>query len=445
VVGSLPEATYSLGIVPNSGSNSYYVAYTVNTSVVESNSTASFASVTGNTPINVNIAPMVTVPVNITNNTTEHMTLTFTNSGGSFTLTNIAGSGLAGYIPQGVYSVSVAPVGAVNTYPIIFSVGGSNQSNWTTVNYTSVTMNSSTAISMNPFPTEQVVVSNSTSQTIYLTFTDQVYGGVFPTWSIAPGASNSVPGYLPASTYKAVFAVAFPSNNYPIVFNMNSNTSSSTTGATWTGQNINSQVSIHITPVPLNQVVVTNTTNQTVTVTLTDLTYNGSYPPYAVAANTSNKVVASVPSSTYTFLLSNSAPASNYPIAWTLNGMLQTYYGPVAYGSVPVSSQVSIQAKPAITTVIGTNNTGKTIGLQFVNTVTGQDYILGLPTSSLNVSLGSIPQGTYNVFMNPPSPSSLQPISWYLGTATQTYYGEVEFGGVSITTSTISVQCYKDY
>jgi hypothetical protein len=444
VIGNLPEGTYSLSIAPSSPSTSYYVAYTVNTSTLqETNATAAFASVSGNTPINVTLVPLATVPVTITNNTTEHMSLTFTNSGGSFTYINNGGTGVAGYIPAGTYTVSVTPAGATNTYPINFSVGGSNQSNWTAVTFSNITMNSGTAISMNPFPTEQVVVSNSTNQTLSLVFTDQVYGGVF-SYSIGAGASNTVPGYIPASNYKITTSVPSPNDFYPITFSYDGNTVSSISGATWNSQTINSQVSITVSPVPTNQVVVTNTTNQTLQVQMQDKLYGALYT-WSVPAGTSNDAVGNVPTSTYDITLSNSAPNSNYPIAFTMDGELQAYYGPVAYGGVPVSSQVSIQAKPAVASVMATNNTGYTIGLQFVNTSTGAIYVLGLPTQSLNVNLGSIPWGTYNVFMSPPQPSSIRPIEWDLGTASQTYYGEVEFGGYTVNSSSVIVQCYKDY
>jgi len=443
VVGSVPEGTYNMTITPSAPSASYFVDYAVNSSILESALNASFTSVSGSTSISVSMTPLVTVPVTVTNTTTEHMTLTFTNSAGSFTLQNNGGTGVAGYIPQGVYAVTVAPNSAVNTYPMIFSVGGSSQSNWTNVSYSNVTMNSQTAISINPFPSEQVVVSNSTNQAISLVFTDQVYGGTF-SYTIAPGASNSVPGYIPADKYTVALSVPVATDTYPIVFNYDGNSVSSTSGASWSSQTINSQVSIHVSPVQTNQVVVTNTTNQTLTVKFADLTYGATYL-YNVPAGTSNDLVGYIPSSNYTITLSNSSPVNTYPIIFTMDGSVQTYYGPVSYGgSVPISSQVSISAVPAIATVVGTNNTGEEIGLQFVNTSTGYVYTFGLPTSSLNVTLGTMPQGTYNVFMTPPSPSSLKPIEWYLNTSYQTYYGEVEFGG-AVLTSSVTVQCYKDY
>jgi hypothetical protein len=156
-----------------------------------------------------------------------------------------------------------------------------------------------------------------------------------------------------------------------------------------------------------------------------------------------NGIIGYIPEWTYTVALTPASPSPSYPIFYNVNSSYQNYYGAVSYWPVVINSQpsVSVTPPPAIT---ASNNTTHSCTLQFVNTADGSTYNFTVPTSSSNLSLGSIPGGNYNVFMNPASPSPSQPIYWQIYSYSQTYYGEVEFGGMPITTN-CNINIVREY
>lgn len=89
-----------------------------------------------------------------------------------------------------------------------------------------------------------------------------------------------------------------------------------------------------------------------------------------------------------------------------------------------------IYTPPPLQSVNSTNSTTEDCTLTFVNTANNNSYTFTLPVGAQ--SSFKVPQAVYNVLIGPVAPTSSYPIIYAYNGIQQTYYGTVEYGGVTV-------------
>lgn len=180
------------------------------------------------------------------------------------------------------------------------------------------------------------------------------------------------------------------------------------------------------TPVPLN---VTNTTNKTINLTFTKLSTNTSYN---FSVSPGSTLTGTLSAGTYDVFMTPVGYSSTYPVKYSLDGIIQTYYATVMFGSYLINGSACnvVVSPPAAIPVNISNTTTKTMQYVFTNMTTNV-----VTTFTVNPGAGlstSLPEDTYSVTMLPTAYTQSYPIVYKLNTSTQVYYATVTFGGVLI-------------
>lgn len=187
------------------------------------------------------------------------------------------------------------------------------------------------------------------------------------------------------------------------------------------------------TPVQLS---VTNNTNKTINLTFNLLSTGNTY---TYTANPGTTIAGTFPAGTYNVFMTPVNYSSTYPIVYSIDGIVQTYYATVLFGSYLINgSNCNVLLAPPPNQQINiSNTTTKTMHYQFTNLTTNVTYNFTVgPNGTL---AASVPQDTYNVFMVPDNYSTDYPVVYKFNNSTQVYYATVEFGGVLINnTCTVS-------
>ena len=187
------------------------------------------------------------------------------------------------------------------------------------------------------------------------------------------------------------------------------------------------------TPVQLSA---TNTTNKTVNLKFTMLSTGLEYN-YTV--NPGTTIAGTFPAGTYDVLMTPVNYSSTYPIVYSIDGIIQTYYATVVFGSYNINgSNCNVLLSPPPNQTINiSNTTTKTMHYTFTNKTTNVTYnFTASPNQNLSVT---VPQDTYDVFMVPDNYSTDYPVVYKFNNSTQVYYATVLFGSVLINnTCTVS-------
>lgn len=187
------------------------------------------------------------------------------------------------------------------------------------------------------------------------------------------------------------------------------------------------------TPVQLSA---TNTTNKTVNLKFTMLS-TGTVYNYTV--NPGTTISGTFPAGTYDVLMTPVNYSGTYPIVYSIDGIVQTYYATVLFGSYLINGNNCnvLLSPPPNRTINISNTTTKTMHYQFTNKTTGVTYnFTASPNGSLSVT---VPEDAYDIFMVPDNYSTDYPVVYKFNNSTQVYYATVEFGSQLINnTCTVS-------
>jgi len=440
-LGPMPVGNYNVTMTPANSSASYYMTYTINSTSLVNYTTVNFSNITISTQVNISVNPVPLVPVNVLDGSNQQILLAFTN-----TLTNQVtnfmiypgNNGNDGYIPFGTYNVTATPQSPSSSYFINFTLGSAVQISNGAVTFSNVTLpTNGISFSANPVSSVPVNVIDGTNQDILIQFTNA--NGTY-NFTMHSGNNGAI-GYIPTGTFTVYMIPASPSNTYPIVYTLNSITQLDYVGVGYNNVTINSAPSLNASPSPLVPVQVLDGTNEPVALTFTSLA-GGVWTFNLLPGN--NGIDGYIPQWTYNVSLTPANPSPSYPIFYNVNSQYQNSTGAVSYSNLVVNSQPSVSVTPAPQITVS-NNTTQSCAVQFVpNASGGQTYTFTVPAGSSNLSLGQIQGGNYNVFMSPASPNPSQAIYWQIYGFSQTYYGNVEFGSVSVT-SDCFINIVKEY
>lgn len=187
-------------------------------------------------------------------------------------------------------------------------------------------------------------------------------------------------------------------------------------------------------------VVATNSSTEAVTLLYQNLFSGVSYS-FTVAAGASNVTEGTIPNGPYNVTMTPTTYSSSYPLIYTMNpGSSQTYYAAVEFGNILFTTNtctVNIASAIPTTNISVTNSFPYNIIMQFTNTSTGVLYNYTAPA---NGTLGiTLPQGTYNINMNPSSNPSGWTLNYTVNTVEQSSTGPIAFSNVAITAATMSI------
>ena len=331
VAGYIPVGKYSVTFQPSSTVNTYPINYTVNGSTVMNWQAQSFSNVNGNSAVTVSAIAPASVPVSVQNTTNQTITSIFTNSfGGSIAITAAPGfSGTAGYVPQVVYTVTMAPPAPASlTYPIIFTANGSTQTYPGSVTYSNFSLNGSASLIAAPVPTVAVNSADGTIKNITETFTNS-WGGQI-NFSAAPG-NNGLSGNIPQGAYNLTITPSSPSSTYPIQWSYNGSIQYYYNAVTYANLSITGAVSISANVPPNISVVASNSGSKAITIWLVDVNSGQQYGNYTSASGTSNLTLATIPAGQYQVFVSPGT-GNTTTFVYTVNGTSLTSTGMEEFG-----------------------------------------------------------------------------------------------------------------
>lgn len=375
-------------------------------------------------------------PVVASNSTNQPLQLSFTNTttNQAFTFTVSPGTTnqLVGNLPQATYNVTMTNPNPSSTYPIIYKYNNNpTQQYFALVSFGNQAVNSTVTVSASPPPYYAVTVSNGTNQNMTVSFTDVNSGGTW-TYTVAPGANNQNMGSVPNSTYTISMTPVNPVSNYPIIYTFNSYTQTYYALVYFGNEPVTGPVSVTTTTPPYYPLVVTNSTSKSLQIVYTNSSTNVTYT-FTAAAGLNNSTVGSVPVGTFGVSITPANPVNTYPILYTFDTYQQFYYALVGYSPITVSGTQTLSAIPAPNEPIdASNNTTQSVTMTFTNTSTNAQYYFTVEPGAVGGQVGTVPMGTYNVWMSNSAPLPSQPILWEIGTYSQTYYGAVGFDGVNV-------------
>jgi len=161
-----------------------------------------------------------------TNTTSLSYVLTYNNTvtGLSYTFNlTVNGSYTIGNIPSGTYNVFMTPsVGNPNT-PIIFTLNGSSQTYYSTVEFGSVVLNGVASINISFPPVESITVQNSIGTNCQITFVNLSTNYITNFTSSPTGTVVNI-GSLPAGNYNVVISPSTYSSSSPNTYTIYSST-----------------------------------------------------------------------------------------------------------------------------------------------------------------------------------------------------------------------------
>jgi len=391
--------------------------------------------------------PLYTTPpqesVNVSNTTNEANLLIFTNQTTSDVLTYTVAAGTQQLLklPSGTYGVTIGPVSPVSGYPINYTINGLVQTYFATVGYSNVAITGASTVTIAPPAEENVNVTNTSTEALTLAFTYNPGSYSYTYTFSVPANYSGVVGTVPSSTsYGVTMGPVSPNSNYPLVYNINGLQQTYYATVGYTGVSITSAATVTVGPLPPVAINVTNSTNATLTIKYTNSNTN---QVYSFTANPlSNGTVGTLPQGQYSVTIGPTTYSPEFPINYSLDGLLASYYATVEYGSITANgTQTLLASYPAVESVVVNNTSNRNVTLTFTNAY-GYSYTFTSIQGS-SESVGTVFAGTYNVFMTPSSPATSYPILWTINGISQEYYAEVEFGGIVVNGKvTINVSFY---
>jgi len=344
VIGTVPTGTYGVTMGPVSPASSYPVNYAINGMPQTYFATVGYVGVGITGSSTVTMAPPAQENVYVTNSSSEAMTLSFVYNPGSYSYTytfNVAayGIGPVGSIPTGTYVLTVGPVSPNSNYPLVYNVNGSVQNNYSSVTYSGLSVTSQVTVNMGPPPPLPVYVTNSTSDYITVQYTNTSTNQVY-TFTSNPRTGSTLVGTIPPGTYGLTMGPTNPTTSYPIVYTDNGAPQTYYATVGYGSTALSGTQTLTVSTPPAEPIVVTNTSNKTVTLTFTNAWgYAQNFTSYP---GNSNTTVGSVYAGTYNVLMAPSNYSPSYPIQWKIYTSTQVYYATVLFGSVPVNSSCPI-------------------------------------------------------------------------------------------------------
>ena len=240
-VGYVPQVVYNVTMGPPLPASPIYpIIYTANGNTQTYYSTVAYGGVSLPGSANLIAAPVPTVAVNSADGINQHITETFTNTwGGTITFgANPGNNGVSGNIPQGAYTLSIAPGSPYITYPILWNFNGNIQYFYNTVTYANLSITGAVSISASVPPNISVVASNSTNEAFTIWLMDTNSSEIYGNYTSGPGTSNATLATVPSGQY-LVFMNPPGGNTSTIVYTVNGTSVTSTAreqvGGTFTG------------------------------------------------------------------------------------------------------------------------------------------------------------------------------------------------------------------
>lgn len=151
-VGSVPAGTFGVTIGPTSPSSTYPVVYTLNGWTQTYYATVGYGAFSvGGTQI-ITMAPPPDEPIVASNNTTQLVTLTFTNKATNlqYTMTVPVGTSNAqvGTVPAGTYDVLMSNAAPNSAQPILWQIGNASQTYYGPVAFGGAVINTTCTINI---------------------------------------------------------------------------------------------------------------------------------------------------------------------------------------------------------------------------------------------------------------------------------------------------------
>jgi len=248
-VGYVPQVVYTVTMSPPTQTAlTYPIIFTANGSTQTYPGLVTYYSMSLPGSANLIAAPVPTVAVNVIDGISQSYTETFMNIwGGHFYFgANPGNNGVAGYIPQGGYSLGITPSSPSITYPIQWNYNGNIKYYYSTVNYTGLSITGAVSVSASVPPNISVVASNSSSKAITIWFVDTNSGETYGNYTSASGTSNLTLATIPSGQYQ-VFMSPGTGNTTTIVYTVNG-TSLTSTGQEEVGGTFTGTITINLAP-----------------------------------------------------------------------------------------------------------------------------------------------------------------------------------------------------
>jgi|GEM_PF-5078211 len=342
-IGSIPDGTYTVTVNPTAVSTSYPVIYAYNGAQQRATTSVSYSSQAISASTSISVSPPAACPVIASNSTTEPMIFTFSDAyssnSPSFSVPAGANNQNVGSIPQSTYNVTMQPNPGANTYPVVYSYGGSMQTDYRTVTFSNQQVWGLVSPSVRPVASGSIYLANTTNQTVSAKLTNS-YGGIFGPYAQSPGVSGTL-ATIPQGSYTILLSNSNPVSTYPIVFTVPGNSQEWYGPVAFGGCAITGQFVTGAAPAPAEPIIASNNTAKSVTLKFTD-NNSGAVFTLTVAAGVSNQQVGTVPLGTYDVLMTPSSSIASQPILWQLGNASQTYYGPVAFGGAVINGSTTI-------------------------------------------------------------------------------------------------------